>query len=59
MDLNGLSDSDVKISRKKYGVNCVSNIKNNSFFSLYLEVACRRLFFLINNQLMYLESQQF
>ena len=37
MELNGLNDEEVKISRKKYGTNSVSNTKQNSFFSLLLE----------------------
>ncbi|MBQ3021451.1 MAG: calcium-translocating P-type ATPase, PMCA-type [Bacilli bacterium] len=37
MELNGLNDDEVKINRKKYGINNVSNNKNNSFFSLLLE----------------------
>ena len=37
MELNGLSDNEVKVSRKKYGSNNVDNAKTNSFFSLLLE----------------------
>jgi len=37
MELNGLNDNEVKIQRKKYGSNNVSNTKSNSFFSLLLE----------------------
>ena len=37
MELNGLNDEEVKISRKKYGINDVTNLKSNSFFSLLLE----------------------
>ena len=37
MGLNGLSDEEVKKSRKKFGTNNVSNVKSNSFFSLLIE----------------------
>jgi len=37
MQLNGLNDEQVKINRRKYGVNYVGSDKSNSFFSLLLE----------------------
>ena len=37
MGLNGLSDSEVKVSRKKYGTNMDTDIKSNSFISLLIE----------------------
>ena len=37
MGLNGLSDEEVKQSRKKYGTNNVNNTKKNSFLSLLIE----------------------
>lgn len=37
MGLNGLSDEEVKQSRKKYGSNYVDNTKKNSFLSLLIE----------------------
>ena len=37
MGLNGLSDEEVKQSRKKYGTNNVNNTKKNSFFTLLIE----------------------
>ena len=37
MKLNGLNDDEVKISRKKYGINKVNNTKQNSFLSLLIE----------------------
>jgi len=37
MELNGLNDEQVKVNRRKYGVNYVGNDKNNSFISLLLE----------------------
>ncbi len=37
MELNGLSDDEVKESRKKYGENIVNNTKSHSFLSLLLE----------------------
>lgn len=37
MGLNGLSDDEVKQSRKKYGTNNVSTTKKNSFLSLLIE----------------------
>ena len=37
MGLNGLSDEEVKQSRKKHGTNNVNNTKKNSFLSLLIE----------------------
>ena len=37
MNLNGLSDNEVKINRKKYGSNSLTNYKGNSFFNLFIE----------------------
>lgn len=37
MELNGLTEEEVKISRNKYGTNKVNNTKQNSFISLLLE----------------------
>ena len=37
MELNGLNDEEVKVSRKKYGTNNVNNSKSNSFLSLLIE----------------------
>ena len=37
MELNGLNDEEVKVSRKKYGNNSVSDTKQNSFMSLLIE----------------------
>lgn len=37
MGLNGLSDEEVKSSRKQYGNNSVKSDKNNSFFSMLIE----------------------
>jgi len=37
MNLNGLNDEEVKISRKKYGINSVNSTKQNSFLSLFIE----------------------
>lgn len=37
MELSGLTDEQVKISRKKYGSNNVNNTKSNSFLSLLIE----------------------
>ena len=37
MELNGLNDEEVKVSRKKYGTNNVNNTKSNSFLSLLIE----------------------
>ena len=37
MELNGLNDEEVKISRKRYGDNVVSESKQNSFISLLIE----------------------
>lgn len=37
MELNGLNDEEVKINRKKYGINEVNNSKSHSFFSLLIE----------------------
>ena len=34
MELKGLSDEEVKINRKRYGVNVVTENKQNSFISL-------------------------
>lgn len=37
MELNGLNDEEVKINRRKYGSNSISNTKSNSFLSLLIE----------------------
>ncbi len=37
MELNGLTDEQVKESKKKYGTNVVDNAKSHSFFSLLIE----------------------
>lgn len=37
MELNGLNDEQVKISRKQNGSNSVNNTKSNSFISLLIE----------------------
>ena len=37
MELKGLSDEEVKVSRKRYGNNVVSENKQNSFLSLLIE----------------------
>ena len=37
MELNGLTDEEVKKRRKKYGSNYVNNSKSNSFISLLIE----------------------
>ena len=37
MELKGLNDEEVKINRKKYGDNIVSESKQNSFLSLLIE----------------------
>lgn len=37
MELKGLSDEEVKINRKRYGVNVVTENKQNSFISLLIE----------------------
>ena len=37
MELKGLSDEEVKINRKRYGVNVAAENKKNSFISLLIE----------------------
>ena len=37
MELYGLNDEEVKLSRKKYGSNSVNNTKSNTFISLLIE----------------------
>ena len=37
MELNGLSDDEVIINRKKYGTNQIEDTKSNSLLSLFIE----------------------
>ena len=37
MKIDGLSDNEVKESKKKYGSNTLTNNNSNNFFSLFIE----------------------